>query len=328
MSTTERPAPRRRAPAPPIDEGDPDPSVDNLQPPDAKRGLHAKLAEVMELVQRIEKRGHNSEQHYDFATAEDISDEIRSKLGSRGVTITPRIDTAGIQMIETGQTTQKGRKWITWWVPITYTFTDAATAETLEVPWLGVADDYSDKGFPKALTAGMKFMLRSVFLISTGDDPEEDRSAAGVIAPAAEAIQSARDHRTTPAARPRERESNLDELLTQENRRAIIGLALGAGVRMESGKLDDVLLRQLVSAVSGGEVRKISEMTVGIGSKMKTVLKRMKDDPDTERANVEAYFSEHPDHLPIVETAPPEPEPDEPEQPQLPAADDDDGIPF
>ena len=46
------------------------------------------------------------------------------------------------------------------------------TGEKIEVPWIGQGADKGDKGCYKAFTGGYKTFLMKMFMIPTGDDPE------------------------------------------------------------------------------------------------------------------------------------------------------------
>lgn len=46
------------------------------------------------------------------------------------------------------------------------------TGEKIEVPWIGQGADKGDKGCYKAITGGYKTFLMKMFMIPTGDDPE------------------------------------------------------------------------------------------------------------------------------------------------------------
>jgi len=59
-------------------------------------------------------------------------------------------------------------------VHLAFTFMDADTGETIELPWLGRGEDPMDKGVGKALTNALKTFLRQQLLLPWGDDPEAD----------------------------------------------------------------------------------------------------------------------------------------------------------
>lgn len=130
-------------------------------------GLHARLAEVYSAVSRVEKRGSHP-QGWKFATESDISEMLRKELGARGIVIVPRL--ARHKAREIGRT-QKGAPIWRHTVDVVFEVTDGT--ESLEpIRWRGQADDASDKGLNKAMTACRKFFLVNLFEVSTGDDPD------------------------------------------------------------------------------------------------------------------------------------------------------------
>lgn len=127
--------------------------------------LIAKLAAVMQAIERIPKRGRNDFHKYDYATEADIVSAIRSELATRQVMLVPAI--TGMQRDPVGE---KGSVLTT--LTMEMTFHDGESGETLMRPWLGAGTDKEDKGAYKAMTGGEKYFLLKTFLIPTGDDPE------------------------------------------------------------------------------------------------------------------------------------------------------------
>lgn len=130
------------------------------------RGLHAKLAEVYLAVQRVPKTGKHP-QGWSFATEGDIADMIRAELGARGIVCSPSI--LEHSEVVTGST-KSGATITRHTVKVSFVVTDGD--RYLESTWYGQADDMSDKGLPKAITAARKTFLLSTFLVSTGDEPD------------------------------------------------------------------------------------------------------------------------------------------------------------
>lgn len=129
------------------------------------------LAEVASEIERVDKRGRNKEQGYDFATAADTFDEIRARLGKKGVVVTPNLTKA--QITEEAVESRSGSKGIFVRIYPVYTFRHY-DGETLAIDWFASATDYpGDKAIYKALTSGLKYLLNQTFLISTGADDVE-----------------------------------------------------------------------------------------------------------------------------------------------------------
>ena len=57
-----------------------------------------------------------------------------------------------------------------------YRFVDARSGEELSVRVAGEGADAGDKAPYKAMTGALKYALLQSFLLSTGDDPEDERA--------------------------------------------------------------------------------------------------------------------------------------------------------
>lgn len=125
--------------------------------------LYSKLAEVMGLAGRIEKRGENTFHHYKYAMESDIVEAVRLALAERHVMLIPAVR----QVVREGTLTT---------ALMAFTFTDGETGETATHEWAGTGDDKGDKGLYKAMTGALKYFLLKTFLMPTGDDPEADES--------------------------------------------------------------------------------------------------------------------------------------------------------
>lgn len=60
----------------------------------------------------------------------------------------------------------------------TFTVTHSPSGETRDVIAIGSGQDIGDKGGNKAATGALKYALRQLLLISTGDDPDKDASVS------------------------------------------------------------------------------------------------------------------------------------------------------
>jgi hypothetical protein len=138
------------------------------------RSLIGKLASVMAEISRVKKNGVNSFQRYNYATEADLVEEVRQKLGSRGVFIFTEIDE--VTERDTGRKTQSGVSLKITRVKARHTFRDADSDESFSLVSYGEGEDGSDKGIYKALTGAVKYFISKNFLMSTGDDPENDEA--------------------------------------------------------------------------------------------------------------------------------------------------------
>lgn len=153
-------------PAPPLD---PREVVSAANLADALRGagsLVQKLARVLAAMSRIPKNGRHP-QGWSFSTESDIADMVRPQLAEQGVIMVPQLRRHQQDII--GRT-RAGADIVRHTVDVDYMITDGESVIT--VPWRGQADDSSDKGLAKALTACQKYMLIRLLQLSSGDDPD------------------------------------------------------------------------------------------------------------------------------------------------------------
>jgi hypothetical protein len=129
--------------------------------PDNTTQLFKKLVATGEALQSIEKTGTNKGLGFKFVEASHAYDRVRSELYKRGVFMATSL----------GAVRQEG---VLTHVEMTATFVDAESGATLSVPWHGYGSDKQDKGMAKAVTAGVKSLLLTFFLIPSGVEPDAD----------------------------------------------------------------------------------------------------------------------------------------------------------
>lgn len=140
--------------------------------PDAPLNLRQKLVACMNEIERVEKRGENRAQGYTYVMAADIIDAARKALATHGIAFSATevdIDDRGSYETRSGATMYVVR------VKMLFRFMDADSDEQLEVSATGEGQDTGDKGINKAKTAAIKYILQQNLLMSTGDDPEDER---------------------------------------------------------------------------------------------------------------------------------------------------------
>jgi hypothetical protein len=135
--------------------------------------LEERLARVTAAMSRIPKRGHNTQQNYMFVAHSDVLDAVRPALAAEGVSF--KSEMKAVAQVPEERQTQGGMTWFMWRVDFLFTLSCwcADEREQQVVSWSGWAQDYSDKGGSKAMTAAVKTFLIQQFLVSTGDDPDE-----------------------------------------------------------------------------------------------------------------------------------------------------------
>jgi hypothetical protein len=139
-------------------------------PPPLK--LLAKLAAIMADLNWVEKRGRNVHFNYDYATESDILAAIRPRLAEAGIFVQTIVEAESAT--PTGKESQNGAKMMRHRVQLLHIFYDSASGESLEGVGIGYSNDDSDKGFYKAYTGAVKYFFAKTFLVSSGDDPENE----------------------------------------------------------------------------------------------------------------------------------------------------------
>jgi hypothetical protein len=102
-------------------------------------------------------------------TAADLAGSVGDILAELGVVVIPQL-----QSIST-ETPRSSSDRIAR-VVMNYRFVDARSGEELSVRVAGEGADAGDKAPYKAMTGALKYALLQSFLLSTGDDPEDERA--------------------------------------------------------------------------------------------------------------------------------------------------------
>lgn len=135
--------------------------------------LLAKLCAIMGDLAWVEKRGENKDQNYTYATEADILGEVRPKLAAAGIYV--RTILREEKRIITGINGNDNSPIILCRVETLHTFCDTASGEAMDVIGIGFAREMKDdKAFYKAYTGSIKYAFTKEFLLSTGDDPENE----------------------------------------------------------------------------------------------------------------------------------------------------------
>ena len=131
--------------------------------------LREKFAEVRRRLGYVQKRGHNERHNYSYVTAADLAGSVGDILAELGVVVIPQL-----QSIST-ETPRSSSDRIAR-VVMNYRFVDARSGEELSVRVAGEGADAGDKAPYKAMTGALKYALLQSFLLSTGDDPEDEHA--------------------------------------------------------------------------------------------------------------------------------------------------------
>lgn len=142
------------------------------------KSIHSKLSAILKAVGYIEKTGTNASQGYKYVQAAAVADKIRNEFAERGLTMIPE----NIEVTESGLTPSGKQALIT--LRITWKISDSESGESVTFQSVGSGSDSTDKAVYKAMTGALKYALLLGFLIPTGDDPENEKTADPVVAAA------------------------------------------------------------------------------------------------------------------------------------------------
>jgi hypothetical protein len=146
-------------------------NVVKLPPRAAPRSLVTKLAEVMAEVERVPKNGHNTNHGYDFVTEADITQAVRRAMSSRKLMMVPTVEKTSFGDLPT----KAGGNLKLCTMSVRFDVMDGESGELLSVTVVGQGSDSGDKSAYKAMTGATKYALLKLFLIPTGDDPENEK---------------------------------------------------------------------------------------------------------------------------------------------------------
>lgn len=121
--------------------------------------IYKLLAEVMGEVSYVQKDKKNDFHGYSYASAEAVLRKVSEALAKRGICVSSESE---LLQNDPGRAT----------VRVTLTFLHESGSVSAQ--GIGSALDKGDKACMKANTAAVKYAVSSAFLISWGDDPEND----------------------------------------------------------------------------------------------------------------------------------------------------------
>lgn len=203
--------------------------------------LAGKLAAISGAMTRVPKTGRHP-QGWHFATEADISDAIRPHLAKHGIAIIPNLKEHTATPV--GDQSRGGTRHT---VVVEYTITDG-TSERV-VSWSGEADDWSDKGLNKAMTACRKYFLINLFMIATGDEEADASEGIAWTPPAGSETQQVRPAGGGYGSGPRD-----PNRPASDKQRGLVG------ARARAAGLSDENLEQLIMSETGGGM---SHLTMG-----------------------------------------------------------------
>lgn len=134
------------------------------------KSLAAAICAVMSEVRGVEKTGENTNQRYKYASDADLLFAIQPACARHGIAIFPSNQETTSE--EVGATKSGTRRYLTT-IRCEYSVVHADSDQVYTVKSVGTGIDSEDKGAYKAQTGALKYALRQLFLIPTGDDPDQ-----------------------------------------------------------------------------------------------------------------------------------------------------------
>ena len=157
--------------------------------------LYEKLYAIMQDIPRIGKDRRNINAKYNYASEKAIKEVLHNALIKWRVLF--KFEVLGVEMLDM-QPGRSGDVRVTQ-IKTQYTFIDIDTGETEAGVFIGSGNGRDDKGIYAAITGSIKYILTSMFLIPTGDDPEDDRYE---IKPHEETVQQVKPNASKPTSVP------------------------------------------------------------------------------------------------------------------------------
>jgi len=137
------------------------------------KSLVRKLAEIVQEMDSVEKRGENKFQNYKYVKAADVAWAVRKALSERNIYLVS--DMVHIRNYEI-----PAKEGVMQAVDVTmeFSFFDGDDPKTTPLVFhaYGTGTDKGDKAVYKAMTGALKYGLRHAFLIPDESDPEADES--------------------------------------------------------------------------------------------------------------------------------------------------------
>lgn len=135
----------------------------------AKKTLVQKLHVIwQEMPDYVKKDGKNTHFHYTYLSERKIKETIAPLFKKAGIMFRINVTDATVTPVGSMQLTT---------AKMEYVFVDVATGEEIKGTFIGQGTDSGDKGIYKAVTGAIKYIMMSMFLIPSGDDPEKDENS-------------------------------------------------------------------------------------------------------------------------------------------------------
>lgn len=143
----------------------------------AKPLLIAKLCLIMGYVATVPKRGYNEHHKYNYTVEDDLTNAVREALVKQNILLIESTESIAIERMERAWK-DSVRDVFSTVVLTSHTLIDGDSGETLTFRFGGHACKTDDKGLYSCFTGAQKYAIQKMFLIASGNDPEQDDAAA------------------------------------------------------------------------------------------------------------------------------------------------------
>lgn len=183
----------------------------------AQAALYAKWSKVQKAVALVAKNGKNDFHGFNYIRAEDLSAAVNAALSEHGLSMLYSITSVEAPR----EVAVKGGPVIRVFADIT--IVDGETGASFTCKTAGDGQDGADKALPKAVTASLKYWLKTSLLVSDSEH-EADAGEGG------ESQRETRPRRKAPVGFSNDEKAQRTNLI-DEIGRAILGAQLAGGDR-------------------------------------------------------------------------------------------------
>jgi ERF superfamily len=131
--------------------------------------LYSKIHKIITDGVRVGKDGRNDFHKYDYVTEADVVEEMKAIFIKHNIVYDFSVNDVNNVVVDGKEITR---------VEASITLVDLDSGESKVYTFFGDGQDKGDKGIYKAYTGLQKYFFMKNFLISTGDDPENDSGKA------------------------------------------------------------------------------------------------------------------------------------------------------
>lgn len=158
------------------------------------------VAAALDVGGKLSADKTNTEQRYDYLSADKILSVCGQALAAQGVVVVPEITEQHIDVME--YTNQYNKQMRRYDAAVTFAFHITDGAESIVSRWAGCGSDYSvpDKALYKAITSGHKYFLMKLLCVGAGNEDGEHEDEDGEKKPGNKPAQRPAQSQPQPSA--------------------------------------------------------------------------------------------------------------------------------